>query len=208
MVEIKLNKNQKAFFEESIAHFGDASKAVKFATLTAFAETHGLTVPTTILKNYCSVRRGIYDLTKAGIEIKQETGLFALTDEVPEDDVDVFEFENNQPSDVDQPEVIETSVYANNIKSGSVPDIFKTREPIKTRWKNPVYVITDVDGDVRFVRDNPTSAYKACDRILHGTHSMTERQAIDALKKYGVVQIVCTTATSLRAIITIFDLNE
>lgn len=212
MSDKKLNKNQMAFFEEAVKHFGSRSKSIKLAELNAFAETRGLTVATSFLKNHCGTGvRGIYDITESGVEVVEETGLFALDNEVPKNDVDIYEFEQDAFDGDGESQtigVIETPAYADDIISVRLPEIFKTRDPITRNWNNPVYLIQDNEGTPRSICDSPKSAYVKCNSVLHGTHSLTEKQVISALDNHGVAIVVCTTATSLKAIITKIELNE
>lgn len=66
---IKLNKNQKLFFEKAIVYFDNRANCLKLKDIRKFAEDNSLIVPISALKNHCVIenKRGFYDLTKVGI---------------------------------------------------------------------------------------------------------------------------------------------
>jgi len=67
---IKLNKNQRKFFEDALGFFKDSSNSVRLKDIREFAENNNLIIPTSALKSYCSTdKRGVYDLTKIGISV-------------------------------------------------------------------------------------------------------------------------------------------
>jgi len=200
--EKKLNKNQLSFFEEAIPYFGFGARMAKYADITKFAEIRALTVPISFLKDHCKTnKRGIYDLTLSGVEVEQEeTGLMALDLDDDDDDKEEKVFEK-------VPVILEQSAYADPDEK-KLPKMFNTRDPIKRKFRNPVYVVQDVEGEVRSICDSPKQAYKRSNNVLHGGFSMTERQATDALMKYGICFITCTSATSVKVKISKVELNE
>lgn len=217
MSDKKLNKNQLAFFESAVEHFGNESTQARFQDLKHFAEINGLTVPISFLKNHCLTGvRGIYDITQSGIEVSKNTGLFALTDNVPveedsEDPIeDVFEFKDDKVADID-PEstfVIEPPAYVPSPTVNNQPDFFSKRDRINRKFKNPIYLVQYTDGYTASVCGTPNKAYEKANKILHGTYSLNEKQALKALEDHGVVIITCLTATSLKAVIIKMELNE
>ena len=74
MQDIKLNKNQRRFFEKAINYFGEKSKNLRLKEINKFAKTYNLIVPTSALKKYChndSLKRGFYNLTLIGISLPE-----------------------------------------------------------------------------------------------------------------------------------------
>ena len=217
-MEIKLNKNQTAFFEEAVKFFGGKSRSVKLAEMKKFAETCGLTVPTSVLKNYCQTDiRGHYDITKSGFDPAEpeEDGLFAVVDEEELYDVDI-DIKHEDTIEEEQPLkesiIIETPVYANDPKpkktrNKAYDDMFGLPDMSKKRWRNPIYTVQSMEGDLISVCDCPKKAYKKVNLVLHGGYTLTEKQALESLKKHAVVIIACTSATSLKAMITKTELN-
>lgn len=215
-MEKKLNKNQTAFFTEALKVFGNASKAMRLSDLKKFADTHGLLVPVSFLNNFCKTsNRGVYDITQCGLNVDEEkdSGLFLI-----DEDEENQQAQSNDNEDDDMPVeeprvsqvIIDRSAYveqqADEIKK--VPEIFRTRTPLKKTFVRPVYVVMNAEHDVRCVCSTPKKAYEMTEYILHGTKSLTEQQAIEALDKYGMCVIRCINASSLKSIILKMEMDS
>jgi hypothetical protein len=201
--EKKLNKNQLSFFEEAIPYFGLGARAAKYADITKFAEIRALTVPISFLKDHCKTdKRGTYDLNQSGIVIDDEAEITLIDLNLDDSDPDSLIVVSEA-----SPIILEQSAYAEP-EDKKVPSMFKSRDPIKRKFHNPVYIVQDMEGEVRSVCDSPKAAYKKANNVLHGGFSMTERQATDALLKYGLCFITCTNAVNLKVKISKVELNE
>lgn len=177
---LNLNKNQRKFFIEAIAHFGDNSNDVRLKDLKEFADNNDLIVPVSALKNHCQEEdgvRGHYNLLLSGItplepEPKPDTnprpmGVFRTTEDV----------------------IMDTSSYADGpppkVKKHApkkfVPE--KNQKPLK--WKNPVYVVSNMEGAVISVHHSPHTAFEKRLQVLHDNGLMSYDDYEARLKYIG-----------------------
>lgn len=160
---IKLNKNQKKFFESAVAHFGKGSIDVRLKDINEFAEKNDLIVPTSALKQYCQEddqTRGHYNITLSGIKYKPEYNIVPPTMEDMKADEGLI---MDTPSFVEQPQKKKHKRFN--------PEGMK-----RIRVVNPVYVVSNTNGTIISVRRTITDAYD--DRVLslhdQGTKGINE----------------------------------
>jgi hypothetical protein len=178
---IKLNKNQRKFFEEAIRHFNDKANDVLRKELVEFANDQGLILPTSALKKICTTDiRGHYDLTKTGIVAEN------IIDEMPVEP----KKEELPKSFKSSPDVIiDTPVYAEQ-KEPIIENKRPTKAPVSTKpvnqKKDMVYCLFDDDMQLISVHKSISGAYTWCKKFNFHSHiknisvQEAEKKVVDA----------------------------
>jgi hypothetical protein len=162
---IKLNKNQRKFFECALDHFGNKSINIRLKSINEFADDNGLIVPTSILKKHChedTQKRGYYNLTLAGIK--------GLSQKIPQKNSDIECI--GAESDVihDTPDVIiETSSFVHNsgVMQNTKKRIFNCAGKHLLRYNNAVYILINANFEIVSVHKTAKGAYDNKHIVLH-----------------------------------------
>jgi len=185
---IKLNKNQRKFFEKAIDFYGESSREVNFKSLKNFADINNLIIPVSALKKHCRIKRGRYDLTLVGI-----------TPSPPKEVIPDFP-DKNESVIKDMP------IYADTPKKQNKRNFNITGlKPIK--WRNPVYVLLDSDYDIVSIHHTACGAYKNKWNILHSSCDCSWKEVEKELKYTGKC-IINSTNSNLWCVIVIMEMKE
>ncbi len=200
---MKLNKNQKRFFEQAIAHFKDKADDVRLKDLTKFAEDNGLIVPTSALKNYCirkNTIRGHYDLTLTGISYTQPIESSG-TEKIEESEEQVTPHEEHSV-------IVETSSFVEPAHPQKPKQGHYKPEPHQKKkvWKNPVYVVSNGSGDVIGVHYNLKDAFKRRYRAFSDWGTMDYEDFIVRMEYVGAV-IINSSNSQLTCLIETHELE-
>lgn len=145
---IKLNKNQKKFFEEAMNYFGDKSNDVRLKDINAFATEFDLIVPTSALKHHCQEDgqiRGHYNLFLSGIKPLQK------------EPKPMKEFKSSSNVIIDTPAFVDDAPKKQRKR-------FNPSGMQRMRFINPIYVVTNSNGTIISIRKRITDAFE--DRIF------------------------------------------
>jgi hypothetical protein len=174
---VKLNKNQRKFFEEAIHFFGEASRDIRLKKLNEFASDRGLIVPTSALKRYCQsgdLVRGHYDLTLVGIEPPEKN------------ESNIGMNEEKAFETIEKPIIKDVSTFAKTSFSGKkTVRHFDTHGKTPKKWKNPVYLLLDSNYDVVSAHFTACGAYKKIWNVLHSYGDIQEDDAINEVEYTG-----------------------
>ena len=182
---MKLNKNQRRFFEEAISYFPDPSD-VRLKELNSFASERGLIVPTTALKKYCKGDvRGHYDLTKTGLMSDKSDN---ENTDIIEDYKMMTEVLNTDTNSV----IVDKSSYSKDTRRK--PVTFSPSEGMnKISYTDYVYVITDPDGFL-FVSRDLKKVYKKIEYLFHDHSNTTYDTLKDKLDYIGYAMVKSSNA--------------
>ena len=199
MSDVKLNKNQRKFFEEALIHFGDRSTDVLRKELVEFSNEHDLIMPTSVLKKYCKGDiRGHYDLTRVGITPTKPI------EEEKEEAPTMGEFRSS-------PDVIlDTPAFAGDTETViGVTKSIKNKENIGGKYpgapyktKKPLYVLITSEYETFSIHETIAGAYNNKMSLLHSGCDVTLDEAIETVMKKGHVVINSTNSALWCAIIT------
>lgn len=206
---IKLNKNQRRFFEMAIGHFEGESIDVRLKDIQDFADANELIVPTTALKKHCVEEtsvRGHYNLTLVGISpIISESG---ESYDMDDDDEDGY---SEDIEDEEQSVVLETSAFAPPVKPKKKvvknPPVSKEEKKIKLKWKNPIYVVMNDAHSPIGVHRSLQGAYDRRWRSFHdhGINSFDDFKEQLDYRGFAVLESNCS---QLECYIQVMEFEE
>ena len=181
---MKLNKNQRRFFEEAVKHFKEKSVDVRLKDIGIFAEKEGLIVPTSALKNYCQEDgqiRGHYNLTLTGIEYTEPEPEYDHTPDI----VKKFNIETDVIED--------TSAFVDAPKKKKKAEKFSIKGLKPLHVIDPVYVVCDTENCIISINRSPEGAFQSGLRnVLHDHGNRSESDVVTELryKKVAVVDSI------------------
>jgi len=214
---MKLNKNQVKFFIAAINHFGENSKDVRLKDLHIFANENDLIVPTSALKTYCqeeSLVRGHYNLLLTGIT-PDSPPVSPLPESIDPHEEEEFD-DGVEPEEVpvqrktesvilDTPAFVDPNPIPKRVKEGHYKP-----EPgqKKKEWKNPVYVVSDGEGDVVGVHYSASTAWERRRRVFRDHGLMDYDDYLVRMDYVGAALIQSAVSSSLFCLIEIKELEE
>jgi hypothetical protein len=189
---VKLNKNQQKFFEEAIKFYGEDSRDVRFKSLKEFADSNGLIIPVSALKNYCQEEgqiRGHYNLTLVGIEPS------------------IKETEHPDFSDINESLIEEKSAYVSVPKKRTSKRTINVTGMKPIKWENPVYLLLNDDLTTISIHYTLRGAYDNKWTILHSSCDI-EWDDVEKIVKYTGKCIINSTNSSLWCAIIVMELKK
>jgi hypothetical protein len=185
---MKLNKNQRKFFEEALRHFGERAGDVLRRELVEFANENGLILPTSALRKYCQTEtRGHYDLTKTGLTVET-----VIEDEAKDNENPKKEGSRLPDSFRSSPDVIvDTPVYAESEPAPKLPTRKRPdKAPVKTyppSEKDSVFILFDEEMQYISAHKTVESAYNYCSSFFFHSHigNMSKKEAVAQVMETG-----------------------
>ena len=187
---MKLNKNQRKFFEEALKYFGNRSSELRLKQLNKFAEEKNLILPTSALKQCKGDKRGVYDITKCGIVIEDE---------------DCHSDNLREKSDYQPNIILESSVFSGDSKT-RVKKTFTIKAGQKPiRFYDPVYIL-EYEHEIIGVSRDLKKIYDKIYFIFHDKGD-TDFNTLQMELKYKGISLIRSSNSYLKCIITCKDIE-
>ena len=193
---IKLNKNQKKFFDEAVKHFKERSTDVRLKDLNEFADEFDLIIPTSALKNYCQEEgqtRGHYNLTLTGIEYIPEVVIKA----------ELHEFKEAETIIIDTPAFADAPTIK---KDRVVFDPKGMKHPL--RVNDPVHIVSNMDGHIKGVYRDPEKAYDEGRIIVLHDNGNRDRDNVLLELKYTGRSLINSSNSTLWCVIETYGIKH
>lgn len=159
---VKLNKNQRKFFEEGIKFFGERAYNLKYKELKLFAEENELILPISALKEYCKMDiRGQYNIVLDGFDFQEEVKEKEV--EVKVEEVEKEEFTEKENIIIDTPAFVDPPQSRKQMKK-----LFSTEGKTPIRIQDPIFIVLNYENDPIFVHKTAAGAFKSgIQALLH-----------------------------------------
>lgn len=198
---IILNKNQKKFFISAIKHFGERSNDVRLKELKEYADENNVILPTSALKRHCQedhLVRGHYNLLLTKLKPEPEPEITPTI---------LREFSNRE--DV----IVDSSAFAEPIglptlKRSMVKPYIIEKGQQKVVFRNPVFVVSNGDGQVIGVHQSMKSAWKRRIRAFHDEGLMLYEDFETRMNYVGGAIIPSAVSSHLSCLIEIKELEQ